>query len=267
MNRKLSNKMKSTESSMAESNTISIRKKRVKPDPLLPYYNIANTYEIGMDEAGRGPLFGRLYVAATILPKDDSFQHCEMKDSKKITSKRKIRELSDYIKENSIAWSIQYIEAEEIDRINILQSVLKAMHMCIADCIEKMNSKHGIIGISDYYLLIDGNQFKPYMCFNETTCELECIPHQMIEGGDNKYTSIAAASILAKVARDQYIADLCASSPDLVNRYHLDTNMGYGTKQHMEGILEYGTVHEHRKSYGPCKPPCTPPCKPPCKPL
>jgi ribonuclease HII len=241
-----------------------ITKKSVKPRtkkeqvPLSPYYDIANKFEMGLDEAGRGPLFGRVYVAATILPKDASFRHSDIRDSKKITSKKKIVELSDYIKANSIAWSIQYIEAEEIDRINILQAVLKAMHLCIAECIQKMCAtvEGREFSTTDYMLLIDGNQFKPYMYFNETTCGLECIRHVMIEGGDNKYTSIAAASILAKVARDQYILDLCSKSSDLISRYNLNTNMGYGTKKHLDGILQYGIVEEHRKSYGPCKGPC-----------
>ena len=158
-----------------------------KPIQLLqPYYDIANTFEIGLDEAGRGPLFGRLYVAATILPKDDSFKHADIKDSKRFSSKKKIKEVSDYIKSNSIVWSIQYIEAEEIDRINILQSVLKAMHLCIKDCIHKMNQLTAnligeyVISASEYLLLVDGNQFKPYMHYNELTEKLECIRHEMI---------------------------------------------------------------------------------------
>ena len=229
-----------------------VTKKPRKPVHLLhPYYDITNTFEIGLDEAGRGPLFGRLYVAATILPKDDTFRHSDMKDSKKFTSKKKIQEVSEYIKSNSIAWSIQYIEAEEIDRINILQAVLKAMHKCVDECIAKM-SFTGVYLPADYLLLVDGNQFKPYITYNDDTGEIAFIRHEMIEGGDNKYTSIAAASILAKVARDQYIADLCLQRPELVLRYHLDTNMGYGTKQHMAGILEYGITDEHRKSYKPC---------------
>ena len=243
----------STDQSTDKSTTI--KPARLKQSPLQPYYDIANTLEIGLDEAGRGPLFGRLYVAAAILPKDDSFRHADIKDSKKFSSKKKIKDVSDYIKANSIAWSIQYIEAEEIDRINILQSVLKAMHMCIGEIIAKMACIDSSTSrpLSDYFLMIDGNQFKPYMYYNDATGELECIRHVLIEGGDNKYTSIAAASILAKVARDEYIADLCRQSPDLVNRYHLDTNMGYGTKQHMLGIAEYGITDLHRKSYKPCK--------------
>ena len=232
-----------------------IKTQRVIHPPLLPYYDIVNRFEIGLDEAGRGPLFGRLYVAAVILPKDDSFHYNDCKDSKRFSSKTKIAEVSDYIKANAVCWSIQYIEALEIDRINILQSVLKAMHLCVRECIQKMDngSETGSISHSDYFILVDGNQFNPYTQFNETTGELDCIRHETIEGGDNKYCAIAAASILAKVARDQYIADLCLQSPELIHHYHLDTNMGYGTKQHLAGILEYGITTEHRKSFGPCK--------------
>ena len=226
-----------------------VRKPRVKALPLAKYYNIENRFEIGIDEAGRGPLFGRVYVAAAILPKDDSFRHEEMKDSKKFTSKKKIAELSEYIKANSIAYSIQYIEHDEIDRINILQATLKAMHMCVRDCMQKMGGRP-----DDYYLLVDGNQFKPYMQYDDVTGEMSCVRHEMVEGGDNKYTTIAAASILAKVARDTYIADLCLHRPELVTRYGLDTNMGYGTKKHLDGIREFGRVEGHRVTFAAGKP-------------
>ena len=103
------------------------------------------------------------------------------------------------------------------------------------------------------FLLIDGNHFKPFVHFNENTEEMECIPYQTIEGGDNKYSHIAAASILAKVARDEYIQDLCISHPQLCERYKIQNNMGYGTKAHLEGILEHGITQWHRKSYGRCK--------------
>jgi ribonuclease HII len=218
-------------------------------EPLSAYYAEDNLYEIGIDEAGRGPLFGRLYVAATILPKVGDFKHADMRDSKRFTSKKKIAEIADYIKVNSIAWSIQYIEAEEIDRINIRQAVLKAMHMCIDDILTKTGSDH----FGSYMLLVDGNDFKPYTRFNQDTGEIECMRHETIPGGDNLYTPIAAASILAKVARDQYIADLCRVCPDLAEKYGLDTNMGYGTKKHMTGIQEHGIVEGHRRSYAPFK--------------
>jgi ribonuclease HII len=215
---------------------------------LLPYYNEQNTNEIGIDEAGRGPLFGRLYVAATVLPKGMDFDHHLMKDSKRFHSKKKIREMSEYIKENAIAWSIQYIESEIIDRINIRQSVHLGMHNAIRDIFTNNN-----INPNDTFLLVDGNDFRPYNIFNETTDEIFNVPHETIEGGDNKYTSIAAASILAKVSHDEYINELCMQHPELDEKYHLNSNKGYGTKQHLEGILKNGITQWHRKTYGRCK--------------
>jgi ribonuclease HII len=215
---------------------------------LSAYYNEQNTFEIGVDEAGRGPLFGRLYVAATVLPKGTEFQHQWMKDSKRFHSKKKISEMSDYIKANAIAWSIQYIEADVIDQINIRQAVHRGMHNSIRDIFTNraINSRETL-------LLIDGNDFRPYSIFDETTEELFTVPHETIEGGDNKYTAIAAASILAKVARDEYIHELCTLHPELDDKYHLNKNQGYGTKQHLDGILEHGVTQWHRKTYGRCK--------------
>jgi ribonuclease HII len=215
---------------------------------LLPYYNEENQFEIGVDEAGRGPLFGRLYVAAAVLPKGTEFEHQWMKDSKKFNSKTKIKEMSDYIKVNSIAWSIQYIEAELIDEINIRQAVHRGMHNSIRDIITRYP-----VNSHETFLLIDGNDFRPFTIFNDTTEELYNIPHETITGGDNKYTAIAAASILAKVARDEYIHDLCVQYPELDEKYNLNKNQGYGTKHHLNGILEHGITQWHRKTYGRCK--------------
>jgi len=206
-------------------------------------------YELGMDEAGRGPLFGRLYVAGTILPKGNDFRHDLMKDSKRFHSKKKIKEMSDYIKENAIAWSVQYIDCDVIDNINIRESVHKGMHNVVKDILEQSSQ----INKENVFLLIDGNHFKPYSYYNEETEEFRSVPHQTIEGGDNKYTHIAAASILAKVARDEYIKELCEQYPQLSQRYGIEKNQGYGTKQHLEGILEHGISQWHRKSYGRCK--------------
>jgi len=211
------------------------------------YYDESNVFEIGVDEAGRGPLFGRLYVAAVVLPKGSSFQHSYMKDSKRFHSKKKIKFASDYIKTNAIAWSIQYIDADVIDEINIRQAVFRGMHAAIADILQQLNTKVGV------FLLIDGNDFKQYLLYDEDNEEMSFIPHVTIEGGDNKYTAIAAASILAKVARDEYIHDLCKQQPHLIEYYDLDKNQGYGTKKHLDGIVKYGITEWHRKTYGRCK--------------
>lgn len=223
-------------------------------------YNQENLFEIGIDEAGRGPLFGRLYVAAVVLPKDRPFYHKDIKDSKKIKSKQKMRMLSEYIKSNALAYSIQYIEHSEIDAINIRQSVFKAAHKCIKsvyDTIEQM----GDFGLQDcsnavknkYFIIMDGNDFIPYVDFDKDTNSMTTISHDTIEGGDNKYMAIASASILAKCERDSYIEELCKKHPELSQRYSLEKNMGYGTKRHLEGILEHGISQWHRRSYGRCK--------------
>ena len=103
------------------------------------------------------------------------------------------------------------------------------------------------------FILIDGNHFKPFTMYDEEEDSLFVMPHQTVEGGDNKFTSIAAASILAKVARDEYIKELCDENPLLNERYNIEKNQGYGTKQHLEGILEHGITQYHRRTYGRCK--------------
>ncbi len=208
---------------------------------LKPYKN-EEGIEIGVDEAGRGPLFGRVYTAAVILPKDNSFNHHLMKDSKLIKSKKKIKELSDYIKENSI-WSITYADEKQIDEMNILQATMHSMKQSI----------NNIITNEPTLLLIDGPYFHPITRFNAIKQRLEQVPHECIPKGDNTYTSIAAASILAKVARDEYIEQLCIEEPELNEKYGLMTNKGYGTKKHMDGIKKYGITPFHRKSFTPCK--------------
>lgn len=209
--------------------------------------------EIGSDEAGRGPLFGRVYSAAVVLPKDDSFDHNKMKDSKKFHSKKKIEEVANYIKENAIAWSVKYADEITIDTINILQATQQAMHDAITDVKTQMIQLNPNLKPTDILLLIDGNYFNPLTHFNKATNKIEYIPYKMIEGGDNKYTSIAAASILAKVERDKYIEDLCEENPELAERYGIDSNKGYGAKRHLDGIKQYGITKWHRRSFGICK--------------
>ena len=217
---------------------------------LKTFHDTHSLYEIGIDEAGRGPMFGRLYVGAVVLSKDpDSFNHTWMKDSKRFTSKKKIREVAEYIKQNALSWSIQYVEADIIDEINIRQAVFRGMHAGIKEVMDKMSNVESGAPL----LLVDGNDFKPYTIYSDEEGEIREIPSITIEGGDNKYTAIAAASILAKVARDDYIAEMCAQYPELVARYSIDKNMGYGTPPHMAGIRQYGITQWHRRSYGLCK--------------
>lgn len=222
------------------------RTTRNKTGPLKTCFQEDAYLEIGVDEAGRGPLFGRLYVAGVILPKcADGFRHDWMKDSKRFSSQKKIRQVADYIKANAFAWTVRYAESELIDEINIRQAVLKTMRECCADLIAKSTGP--------IRLLIDGNDFPAYTQFDEATETLVEIESHTIEGGDNQYTCIAAASILAKVARDDWIAELCKSHPFLCEWYKIDRNKGYGTADHMSGIRERGITVWHRRSYGPCK--------------
>ena len=228
---------------------------------LAKIYDEINRFEIGIDEAGRGPLFGRLYVAAAVLPKDNTFQHEKMRDSKTIKSRKKIQELAQYIKENAIAWHIHYVDASVIDTINIRQAVLMAMHECAKQVITQLQSiqidepesENPPIYEREYMLLVDGNDFTPHMIYDETLQSLREIMHETVEGGDNKYTCIAAASILAKNERDTYMEELCNTYPTLNERYGLAKNMGYGTKMHRDGIAQYGITQWHRKTYGICK--------------
>jgi len=228
-------------------------KKRIreKQSPLNKCFtNDRNIIEIGVDEVGRGPLFGRVYAAAVILPKGNTFDYSKMKDSKKFHSKSKIIETSDYIKNNALAWSICYETESTIDEINILQATQKCMHNCIKDIINKVSVLEKDIS---FFLLVDGNYFLPYLHFNEKLQSLDSIPYSTFEGGDNKFASIAAASILAKVERDKYIEDLCKNNSELSEKYSLDTNKGYGSKKHLDGIKKYGITEGHRKTFGICK--------------
>ena len=213
------------------------------------YSDDADILEIGVDEAGRGPLFGRVYTAAVILPKDNSFDHFRMKDSKKFHSKKQIQEVAEYIKENAVAWYVSFEDEKVVDEINILQATQKAMHHAILETRDKCKKKKCD---ARFHLLIDGNYFNPLTIFNKQSNKIEIIPYSCIEGGDNKYTAIAAASILAKVERDKYIQELCEENPELIEKYGIDQNKGYGAKRHMDGIKEHGITIWHRRSFGIC---------------
>jgi ribonuclease HII len=177
--------------------------------------------EAGCDEAGRGCYAGPVFAAAVILPKN--FHHPLLNDSKQVTEKNR-NILRPIIEANALAWAVARVEAEEIDRINILKASFLAMHKAI----EALAQKPGL-------LLIDGNRFSPYFG----------IPHHCIVKGDGKFTSIAAASILAKTHRDSYMKNLHASYP----MYQWSKNKGYGTKDHRDAILVHGLCEHHRKSY------------------
>jgi ribonuclease HII len=201
--------------------------------------------EIGVDEAGRGPMFGRVYTGAAVLPKSMAdFNHALMKDSKKFHSEKKIREVAAYIKSNALAWAVGWADENVIDAINIRNATHQAMHMAIKEVMTKLEPK-----VEETLLLVDGNDFTPFVHKENSNV----LAHVCIEGGDNAYSCIAAASILAKVARDDYIAELCQQNPVLITRYDLLKNKGYGTKKHMGGIKQYGITEWHRKTFGICK--------------
>lgn len=155
--------------------------------PLAKIHDPGNRYEIGVDEAGRGPLFGRLYVAACALPKDDHFHHEWMRDSKKIHSRKKMQEISAYIKSAALAWHIQYVDADVIDTINIRQAVLSAMHECAKQVMAKLTAHatskpDDASYLRDYMLLVDGNDFTPHLTFCEETQALVETPSKPSKG-------------------------------------------------------------------------------------
>lgn len=200
---------------------------------LLPFHT-ENTLEVGVDEAGRGPLFGRVYAGAVIWPK--KLTTSLVKDSKKYTKTIDREHAYDFIIENAIAYGIAYIEPEDIDESNIYKSVMKAMHEAIRNTY-----------INPQHILVDGNSFKPYMDQYG-----EYPPFTTVIGGDNKYYSIAAGSVLAKVAHDRYINDMCDQYP-ILERYDLRNNKGYGTSKHLESIQKYGITQFHRQSFKCCR--------------
>ena len=201
-------------------------------------------YNIGVDEAGRGPMFGRVYAAAVVLPKD--FDTSMLKDSKKFHSKRKIDAVADEIRKNAVAYHVSYETEETIDKINILQATQKAMHDAILHTINNSS-------MNEFHLLVDGNYFNPLTAFDKQKQIFYTAPHTCVEKGDDKIHEIMAASILAKVERDAYIAELCEQNIELVEKYGIDKNKGYGTKRHLDGIREHGITKWHRKSFGICK--------------
>jgi len=218
---------------------------------MLKSFHTDNTnFEICIDEVGRGCLFGRTYIAAVVLSRTDPFDAKDIKDSKKFSSETKMKKVSDYIKEHALYYHIAFVGNDVIDKINILQAVMQGMHNCIHSIIEKTKDDLSRDkNENDHMAIIDGNYFKPYFYYDEKNEHIKELPYVTIEKGDATYVGIAAASILAKVARDEYIASLCEKNPILKENYQLHTNMGYGTKAHLEGIQKHGITNLHRKSF------------------
>jgi len=205
-----------------------------------------SNYEIGIDEVGRGPLFGPVYAAAVILPakyesnesnESNNFAYHLMKDSKKFSSPVARSKVADYIKANAIWWAVESVSETVIGEINILNATMAAMHKCL----DKLPPLELVV--QPFTILVDGTYFIPY----------KDISHTCVVAGDSTYASIAAASILAKVARDTFIQDLATEHPFLDTCYDISSNKGYGTKKHMDGIAKYGITEWHRTTFGPCK--------------
>jgi ribonuclease HII len=177
--------------------------------------------EVGLDEVGRGCLAGPVVSAAVILPKDFDFPI--VKDSKKLSEKKR-KEAFELIKEKALAYSISFVPPQTIDKINILQATMESMHNCL-----------DTIGMDYEHILVDGNYFTQY----------KDKIHTCVIKGDNTYYSIAAASILAKVSRDEYMKELHKQFP----QYKWDGNKGYGSSEHIEVIKNLGITEHHRKSF------------------
>lgn len=177
--------------------------------------------EVGTDEAGRGCLSGPVVAAAVILP--DDFSHPLLNDSKQLTERQR-QLLRPYIEEHAIATGVSYVDQNKIDEINILQASILAMHLSI----DQLKTKPG-------FIIVDGNKFKPY----------KKVPYKTIVKGDAKFMSIAAASVLAKTYRDDYMHKIGTDFP----MYNWKKNKGYPTKEHRNAIREFGVTKHHRKSF------------------
>ena len=188
---------------------------------LIKHYNTDNRIEAGCDEAGRGCLAGPVFAAAVVLP--DNYDNPLINDSKQLNEKQR-RQLRAEIERDAVAWAVCSIDNEGIDQMNILWASLHAMNLAVQQ-----------LKVRPQFLLIDGNRFR-----NETDIDYKCFVK-----GDAKYMSIAAASILAKTHRDEYMEKLHEQYPD----YHWDKNKGYPTKAHYEAIARCGITPYHRKSF------------------
>lgn len=192
-------------------------------EPKLLQYMNEGLIEAGCDEAGRGPLAGPVYAAAVILPRD--FYHPLLNDSKKMNARDRDT-LRAIIEKDAVAWAVEEVSAAEIDSLNILKASITGMQRAVRR-----------LSVKPEFLLIDGNRFYPF----------DGYPYKTVVHGDATYASIAAASVLAKTWRDEYMCRLAQEYP----QYGWDRNMGYPTKEHIEAIRRYGYTEHHRKSFHP----------------
>ena len=185
--------------------------------------------EAGCDEAGRGCLAGSVYAAAVILPED--YVNDELNDSKQLTDRRR-KQLREVIERDAVAWAVGVVSPDEIDKMNILNASILAMHRALDQ-----------LAVRPEAVIVDGNRFKPYRTVVDG--QTVTLPHTTIVKGDGKYLSIAAASILAKTYRDDYMDQLAAEYP----QYDWLSNKGYPTKKHREAIRKFGITPFHRKTF------------------
>jgi ribonuclease HII len=195
-----------------------------------------DNYEIGLDEAGRGPLIGRVYAGAVIWGQDTK-DNDMITDSKKLSAKKRA-ECLKWIKENVYCWGVGFAEPSEIDTLNILEATKLAMERAISDLKSKLKEN-----VKTTNLIIDGCYWEKKFPEYKVTSVVK---------GDAKFLSIAAASIIAKEYHDEHIMELCKTNPELNAKYDLEKNKGYGTKKHMEGLQKHGTSQYHRKSFKCC---------------
>ena len=189
---------------------------------LLPYMT-KDLIEAGLDEAGRGPLAGPVFAAAVILPRD--FHHPLLNDSKQMTQKAR-ETLRPIIEKEAVSWAVEAVSPQEIDQINILAASITGMQRAVRR-----------LTVKPQLLLVDGNKFKPF----------DGYAYKTVVHGDATYASIAAASVLAKTWRDEYMVKLAAEFP----QYGWDRNMGYPTPEHIEAVRKYGLTPHHRRSFHP----------------
>jgi len=198
---------------------------------MLKQYYYEGVIEAGCDEAGRGCLAGSVYAAAVILPPD--YVNEDLNDSKQLTDRRR-KMLREQIERDAVAWAVGIVTPEEIDQINILNASILAMHRALDQ-----------LKVRPEAVIVDGNRFKPYT--PPLPNGAKPLPHTCIVKGDGKYLSIAAASILAKTYRDDYMDRLAEEYP----QYDWLSNKGYPTKKHREAIRQYGITPYHRKTFKP----------------
>ena len=212
---------------------------------------------IGVDEAGRGPLFGDVYVSAVVFNKhvkdNEDYDLSILKDSKKYTSKKKIEEAFEFVKKISDIYSIKYANVEEIDKYNILQATQRKMHQAIHEVLQKLiqqaidQKSFDDNFFTKIKIVVDGNYFNTFKYFHHDSFKI--ISHKCLVKGDSLCKEISAASILAKVSRDRYILDFVQANPEYEERYKLSKNKGYGTKDHINGIKSFGYSPFHRKTF------------------